>query len=92
MYLIVAYDVVANRRRRRLQKAIAGFLSPVQKSVFEGHLLPSAAPQLYRAVAGAIDPATDSVRSFLLCEGCRRSARLFGIAAPLPDPSLPLFF
>jgi CRISPR-associated protein Cas2 len=92
MYLLVAYDVVSNRRRRRLQKAISGFLSPVQKSVFEGHLLPSASPQLHRAVAAAIDPGADSVRCFTLCESCRRSARLYGVAAPLPDPSAPLFF
>ncbi len=35
MYLIVAYDVVDNNRRRKLAKLTRNFGARVQKSVFE---------------------------------------------------------
>ncbi len=91
MYLLAAYDVVSDKRRRRLQKALAGWLEPVQRSVFEGHILPNVLPPMHRAVTRVIDLSKDSVRIFSMCESCRRSARLYGVAAPLPDPSAPLF-
>jgi CRISPR-associated protein Cas2 len=91
VYLVTAYDVVDDRRRRRLQRALAAWLLPVQKSVFEGHLLPPALVPLRRAIGRHIDPATDSVRVFPICEACRRAARLHGTAAPLPEPTAPLF-
>jgi CRISPR-associated protein Cas2 len=91
MYLLVAYDVVKDRRRRKLQKGVEGWLHGVQKSVFEGFLKPNDLPKLLRAVADHIDPATDSLRVYPLCETCRRSGRLYGVAEPVPDPETPVF-
>ncbi len=91
MLLIVAYDVSSDRRRNRLHKALSGWLSPVQKSVFEGQLVGGALPPLERAVAKAIDPEVDSVRLYPLCKACAAALRLYGVAEPTPDPDAPLF-
>jgi CRISPR-associated protein Cas2 len=91
MVLLVSYDVSCNRRRRRLHKALGGWLEPVQQSVFEGHLIRGALVPLERAVVRAIDPDVDSVRLYPLCRACAGATRLHGIATPTPDPDAPLF-
>lgn len=91
MVLVVTYDVCNDSRRARLHRALRGWLSPVQKSVFEGHLVGGGLPPLERAVAAAIDPAVDSVRLYPLCRACAGALRLHGVATPTPDPDAPLF-
>ena len=39
MHLIVTYDIIDDRNRTKLAKALEGFLNRVQKSIFEGEQL-----------------------------------------------------
>ena len=71
MYVVVAYDVSENRRRRRLQKALGEYLEHVQKSVFEGEIdVPSYSRMLER-IEAEIEHETDTVRVYHICLGCR---------------------
>ncbi len=84
-FLVVAYDVVKNRKRARLRKRLNEFLPAVQKSVFEGPLPDARRGALFRAVAATIDAHTDTVRVYHLCAACREKTRLFGRAEAIPE-------
>ena len=85
MYLVVCYDVVSDKRRRRLFGRLQAFLRPVQKSVFEGELPPRRYPELERLVKGVIDMETDCVRIYQLCRGCRPLTRHLGTSLVVPE-------
>lgn len=84
MHLVVCYDVVEDKRRTRLFKGLCGFLRPVQKSVFEGHVPESRFPALVDLVEGEIDAETDTVRIYHLCRGCRGQTDLIGTSVRVP--------
>ena len=78
MNLVVCYDVVEDRRRNRLFKGLCGFLHPVQKSVFEGHLPVRRFPALIDLIEAEIDHQTDTVRVYHLCKTCQGKIDLIG--------------
>jgi CRISPR-associated protein Cas2 len=83
-YLVVAYDVVKNRRRARLARALDACLRRVQKSVFEGALPHAELVRLRAAVQKEIDPSCDAVRLLRLCPRCREQVEHFGTSLPVP--------
>ena len=80
-FLVVAYDVVRDRRRTRLHRRLEALLPRVQKSVFEGPLPDSALVGLEEAIGGSIDARADTVRVYHLCAACRARTDLYGVAA-----------
>ncbi len=70
MYVVVAYDVVSDRRRAKLAKRLIDFLPRVQKSVFEGEIPDHRFRALEEVLQDGIDPKTDSVRIYHLCRRC----------------------
>ncbi len=86
MYLVVCYDVAANRRRSRLHKRLRARIRAVQKSVFEGELPTHEWGPLLETIMGEIDMKTDTVRLYRLCEACKNRVEMLGTAEPVPDP------
>jgi len=80
MYVVVTYDVVENKRRRKLFARLHGFVTPVQKSVFEGEIPDARHALLLDTIRKAIDPETDTVRVYRLCARCRPAVDLIGTA------------
>ena len=78
MRIIVSYDVVSDRRRRRLAKRLAGHLERVQQSVFEGEIDRRRLERVRRLVSREIDHAEDSVRIYHLCARCRPATEVMG--------------
>lgn len=70
MFIVVAYDISDNCRRTRLHKTLKHFGIGVQESVFECHLNMSQLWQMKAAVEQVIDPRTDAVRYYFLCQEC----------------------
>ena len=60
MFVILVYDVQA-KRVGRIRKIAKKYLTPVQKSVFEGYLTPSRIHSLKSELRQSIDPETDSI-------------------------------
>ncbi len=79
MYVVVAYDVVSDRRRARLLKKMKGFLPHVQKSVFEGEVTEARLQQLRHMILEEIDPTEDSVRIYRLCQRCVPGTEVLGV-------------
>ena len=91
LYLVVAYDVVANGRREKLRKQLRRHLTPVQKSVFEGPIHPRKLDTIVRIARQTVDLDEDTVRIYVLCGGCAGSTVLVGTSRPVarvPDPIL----
>jgi CRISPR-associated protein Cas2 len=86
MYLLVSYDIVTDRRRRRLAKALGKHLQRVQYSVFEGPIPERRLHALRAAAAKSIHPPEDSVRIYTLCARCRESLDLLGCGPVVEDP------
>ena len=70
MFYVISYDIPDDRRRNQLAKALKGFGTRVQYSVFEAHLTHSQFEQMKQAVNGIIDTDADSVRYYALCRAC----------------------
>ncbi len=58
---IIAYDIVCNRRRRRLQRCLEKWRLDGQYSVFECRLTMREAEELFLQLAGMIDNDEDSL-------------------------------
>jgi len=78
MYLLVCYDIVENRRRARVARQMVGYLTRVQKSVFEGPLADDRLEPLRRMLLEEIDPVTDTVRIYHLCGRCIPATEVLG--------------
>lgn len=78
MYVVVTYDIVSNRVRRRVHRALHGFLEHVQMSVFEGEIPERRYPQLIQAIEQEIDRQVDTVRVFHLCARCQPTIEIIG--------------
>lgn len=85
-YLVVAYDVQADRRRARVARTLEDFGVRVQYSVFECLLTPAQQLELVAAINAAIDETEDSVSVYPLSPGARSRTLRLGRAPPAPDP------
>ena len=70
MLYVITYDIPDDGRRNRLSKALKGFGTRVQYSVFEAHLNKTQYEEMKHAVARVLDASEDSVRYYALCGAC----------------------
>ena len=84
MYVVVAYDIVDDRRRRRLAKAMTYYLNRVQKSVFEGELPVHLYEKMLNDIKDLIDHQTDRVRIYHLSKFCQKNTLIFGVEDNYP--------
>jgi CRISPR-associated protein Cas2 len=75
-FLIVSYDIPSNRRRYKVMKALEGFGTRVQYSVFECNLKPRQVDDLRKRVMKLI-AQEDSIRLyFISADDVKRIERL----------------
>lgn len=79
MIVLISYDITSNKKRSRLHKYLKEFGLNTQKSVFECDLDKEGLEQVVRFSRRLIDPATDSVRMYKICERCLRKVRISGL-------------
>lgn len=76
-FLVVSYDIPSNRRRYKVMKALEGFGTRVQYSVFECSLKPREIDDLRKRMKKLIVDEEDSVRFYFLgAEDVKRIERL----------------
>ncbi|WP_245529829.1 CRISPR-associated endonuclease Cas2 [Centipeda periodontii] len=75
--VLVIYDITDNRRRARMVKCLERYGIRVQKSAFEAFLTEKKYDRMVELTSGLIDPATDSLRIYLLAN--HTSVRSWGI-------------
>jgi len=79
MRVVLAYDIVSNKRRGRVARRAEGFLQRVQKSVFEGEITETRLDTLRRMLRREMDLETDSARIYPVCRRCRAGTEVIGV-------------
>ena len=87
MFIVVSYDIIENRRRSRLHRALKNFGSWVQYSVFECVLEPKDFSRLQATVQPVLKRG-DHVRYYRLCEHCERQVIVIGGTVTQPSRTL----
>ena len=75
--VLVIYDITDDRRRTRMVKCLERYGIRVQKSALEAVLTEKKYERMMELTSGLIDPATDSLRVYLLAN--HTSVRSWGI-------------
>ena len=75
--VVVIYDITDDRRRTRMVKCLERYGIRVQKSAFEAFFTEKKYEHMMELTSGLIDPATDSLRVYLLAN--HTSVRSWGI-------------
>ena len=80
MFLVIAYDIVSDRRRDRLVKLLKDYGGQrVNYSVFEFEMKKERFPELKKGIVKVINRKKDSVLFYVLCEACRGKRLSIGI-------------
>ncbi len=74
---VFSYDVSRDGPRARLHAMLSEYLTPVQRSVFEGRLTTTLAARLGRKGAAMLGP-DDSLRVYCVTEAGRRMSVSYG--------------
>jgi CRISPR-associated protein Cas2 len=77
-FVVVVYDISADKRRTKLHKRLQDFGTPVQYSVFECLLSAAEVKKMKAAVNKIIRPRKDHVRYYVLCGACRTKIEVIG--------------
>ena len=83
MFVVIAYDIVCDRRRQRLAKLLSGYGERVNFSVFECDLKPRQFDRLQQRIAKSINPDEDRVRFYELCLDCLKRVQVQGRTSTL---------
>ncbi|MHB2156363.1 CRISPR-associated endonuclease Cas2 [Calditrichota bacterium GD2] len=84
-FVIVAYDIVSDKRRRRVMKCLKGMGFHVQKSVFECLLSEDQVKRLKKLLLREVDEEEDTVRIYVLPEDLKSEVRILGTGELLED-------
>lgn len=87
-HVVVAYDIVNDRRRNKVCRELKNYGEHIQYSVFECLLRPKDLERMTKKLTALIDDDEDGVRIYQLCEGCRGRARVLGTGQVTEDPDV----
>jgi CRISPR-associated protein Cas2 len=79
MFLVIAYDIVSDRRRNKLVKLLKDYGQRVNYSVFECELEKQSLPGLKKKVSEIINMKKDSILYYELCNACKEKRVSIGI-------------
>ncbi|MCX5863372.1 MAG: CRISPR-associated endonuclease Cas2 [Deltaproteobacteria bacterium] len=85
MFVVVAYDIVDDRKRLRVAKLMKSYGVRVQKSVFECILDDRRYLKMKEQVEKLIDWEDDGVRYYILCAGCVKNIDTSGVGVIMED-------
>jgi CRISPR-associated protein Cas2 len=79
MFIVVSYDIVDDRRRAKVHKAMLNFGRRVQYSVFECDIGAETAKKMHDRLQALIAPKEDSVRFYFLDEDAVKKILTMGL-------------
>lgn len=78
-YYIITYDIRDDRRRNKIFKLLKGYATPVQFSVFEGHVRREDIVMLQHQVRKLMHSRDDSVCFYRQCARCVEQIERLGV-------------
>ena len=88
MFVVVSYDVVDDRKRTKIAKAMKSYGERVQKSVFECRIDDQQFIRMKKTLESIMDMNEDSVRFYFLCKGCVDRIEISGWGTVTQDENL----
>jgi CRISPR-associated protein Cas2 len=88
MFIVVSYDVVDDKKRTQMAKALKNYGERVQKSVFECRVDDQHFIRLKQSLEKIMDMNEDSVRFYFLCKGCIERIEISGWGTVVEDEKL----
>jgi CRISPR-associated protein Cas2 len=88
MFVVVSYDVVDDRKRTKIAKAMKSYGERVQKSVFECRIDDQQFIRMKKTLESIMDMNEDSVRFYFLCKGCVDRIEISGWGTVTEDENL----
>jgi CRISPR-associated protein Cas2 len=85
-HIVATYDIVDDKRRLKVMKAMKNYGPRVQKSVFEFILETNRFQRLKDTCQKLIDPEEDSIRFYTVCAECRAKIEIMGWGVVAEDP------
>lgn len=79
MLVVVSYDIVDDKRRNKVHKALHNFGTRVQYSVFECELDDATHKRMQGQLGRLINKKEDSIRYYVLCETCLSKVKIAGL-------------
>jgi len=87
-FIVVAYDVVSDRRRLRLSRYLQTYGNRINLSVFECGVPSSELKKSKRDISSMVHLSTDTVIFYDLCLDCVANVDRIGLGARQADPSV----
>lgn len=78
MLVVVSYDIVNDRRRKKVSDTLLDFGARVQYSVFECDVTPVQYQVLRQRVESLVAVEEDTVRFYMLCKKCVERVEFMG--------------
>lgn len=82
MYIVVSYDVVDDKRRRKLAEILKDYGYRVQYSVFECDFEKKYLKKMLEDVSKQLNQKEDSLRIYALCSDCQQKVISLGRSQP----------
>lgn len=86
MFLVVAYDIASDERRRAVSAMLENYGTRVQESVFECHVTPAQQTELQERLQELIIEREDNVRYYRVCQDCLKQSHVVGPVPLTTDP------
>ena len=83
MFVVVAYDIVHDKRRLKVMKMMQGYGEHAQESVFECDLKPATYRTMIQRLKGLINLKEDNVRLYYLCDADIGRIKQLGVGRPV---------
>lgn len=81
---LVSYDIPEDKRRTKVAKALEGFGTRVQYSVFECWLDEEQLERMRKKVLPLLKKKEDNLRLYRICEACRKVQEVHGVPVAHP--------
>lgn len=79
---VIAYDIESDKQRTKVHKVLCAYGQWTQFSLFECHLSRLQIIELQEKLAVLVNPDTDSVRFYPLCDSCIKRVEIVGGSKP----------
>src|SRR5438105_3488370 len=86
-FYVVAYDIPDDRRRTKVHKVLKGFGQWTEFSLFECFLNKKELLQMQAKLGKYLDPRSDKVRIYTICDVCLTKIETIGIPEPKEETS-----
>lgn len=85
MFKVVSYDISEDKRRTKIHSILKSYGQWMQYSLFECDLTPTQYAKLRDRLSKIIQPETDNILFYPLCECCRGKVERIGGEVPRDD-------